>query len=186
MLSSDQKWRKKRRKEIGEYLICIRHVLHLHVVFFFILIIPWSMCSYPQIYSQVSMAEVSETEPGGEVCSDCTVHAQSKPGSRGTIFLQILNAAENAMWSPNHFRSAPWDSTSQSLLLFFTVITWGALANRMWAKQCGPRKIPTWNWSCSFHLLGGWNEHNHQVMTGNHVLKRAEWDDRRLDLWVST
>lgn len=42
------------------------------------------------------MAEVIKTELGGEVCCDCTVHAQSTPESRGTIFLQILYATENA------------------------------------------------------------------------------------------
>lgn len=186
MLSSDQKWRKKRRQ--GNwwvphlYKACAAFACFLSESFLevCVLIFKFTVKSV--------MAEVIKTEVGGEVCSDFTVHTLPKPGSRGSIFLQILNATETAMWSPNPLPPLPKCALRLPSSLSCLSLRWPEELPPIECepKRCGPCKIPIWNPSCSFHLISGCNDHNRQIMSGNQVLKRAEWNDRRLDLWVGT
>lgn len=142
MLSLDQKWRKKRRK--GNwwvphlYKACAAFACFLSESFLevCVLILKFTVKSV--------MAEVIKTELGGEVCPDCTVRAQSKPGSRGAIFLQILYATENATWSPNP--PSPLPKCALRLYLPVSLAVHcdhlRSFSNRTWAEAMWPMQNP--------------------------------------------
>lgn len=65
-----------------------------------------------------AVAEAIKTQLGDEICSDCTVHVQSKSGRRETHFLQVLNATESTTLLPNSFPPLPKSALRRPPSLF--------------------------------------------------------------------